>query len=268
MSNQLYDEQAVREIIRLAMENEKASNKQDQEHGLTLDELVQIGKEVGLSEQDVVQAAHTYSMHPGEKKSSVTNTSVIEERSFISNLSKDELWYHLQAELDDHFGESTIFGSLTGPVRKYKWKHSSASGVETVASIRKQDNGYSFKISQTVGMSSPRSESIAIGLLPMFLFGILIFAFNRDAWLVNSIATLFSWILSSFVIYKLDIRWREKKRTQLHEFADRVIKELPGLSEFTGEDLRDSSVLTIPDDENHKSGEDSDQTSSKSRERN
>ena len=249
MSNKTFNEEAVREIVRLAMENEEQEDHTQSDRGVTIEELVQIGKEVGLSETEIRAAANKYSSNFSRKKSSVTKTSNNEERIFISKASKDLVWDFLQAELDDHYGESSIFGNLSAPTRNYKWKHSSATGVETMATLRNVENGYKLKLSETVGMASPKAEGIAIGLIPMLLFGIGVLVFNEGAWFQNIILTSAFWGISSYIIYKLDLAWRNKRRNRLKELADTLISSMP--DEFTEakEEARSQTSIEIEDEE-------------------
>lgn len=229
MSEKQYNEDAVREIIRLAMELEREETEQaESQHGLTISELVEIGKDVGLSEKEIREAAKKFSSSPLAKKSRVTNTANIEERIFNSDLSKEELWDVILGELDDQFGETSVFGVLTAPSRDYQWKHMSASGVETNASLRKVEDNYKLRISQKVGMMSPVWEGILIGILPAALLTIgAVLAFKPDSILLLPFLAAGSWGISSYISYKLDLLWRKKKQRQLKEFANDLFQRLP-----------------------------------------
>ena len=229
MSEKQFSEDAVREIIRLAMEQEREEAEQsEKKHGLTISELVEIGKDVGLSEQEIRDAAKRFTSSPLTKKSRVTNTANIEERIFSSDLPKDELWDFIQGELYDQFGETTMFGSLTSPPADYHWKHISASGVQTSAAIRKVGDKYKLRLSQTVGMMSPIWEGILIGIAPAALLTIgAVFAFKPNSILLLVLLGAASWGISSYVTYKLDQLWRKKKQHQLKEYTNSLFQRLP-----------------------------------------
>lgn len=229
MSEKQFSEDAVREIIRLAMEQEREETEESgTEHGLTLSELVSIGKDVGLSEQDIKAAAKKFRSSPLTKKSRTTNTSNIEERVFSSNLSKDELWDFIQGELYDQFGETTMFGSLTSPPAAYHWKHMSASGIQSSAALRKVGDKYKLRISQTLGMMSPVWEGILIGILPAVLLTVgTIFAFKPSSILLLVLLGAANWGISSYVTYRFDLLWRKKKQRQLKEITNALFQRLP-----------------------------------------
>jgi hypothetical protein len=141
-------------------------------------------------------------------------------------MDKEALWEHIQFELDDHYGESTIFGNLTAPARDYQWKHSSASGVETKATLRYEDDGYRLRISQKVGMGHPVWEGILIGLLFAFLpFGLITGFLEPEGWW-NLLTATGSWSVSAFIVYKLDVAWRKKKQRQLKELANALVMDV------------------------------------------
>lgn len=229
MAKEHYSEDEVRQIIRLAMEKEK-STKSDpvNEQGLTIDDLVSVGKDVGLTEEEVRSAAKKFSANPLKRTFRVTNTAIIEERFFNSEMDRDALWEHLQFELDDHFGTSSIFGSIGSKARDYQWKHMSASGVETTASLRNEGDGYRLRVSQVVGMAQPLWEGISIGIIPALLLGLVFYGiFRYESLLMNLTFGGAAWALSSYVVYKLDVAWRKRKLKALKELANKLIIDLP-----------------------------------------
>lgn len=230
MSENKYSEDAVRQIIRLAMEKEKEESKvSDPEQGLTIEELISIGKDVGLSEDEIRDAAKKYGSSLLKRTFKVTNTEIIEERFFNSDMEKDALWEHIQFELDDHYGDSTFFGNMTSSTRDYQWKHSSASGVQTKVTLRSEDNGYRLRMSQLVGMAQPIWEGISIGIIPALFFLItLIAGFDQTSVLKNTLLTGGFWALSSYVIYKMDVAWRKKKHRKLKELANTLVLDVMG----------------------------------------
>ena len=246
MSERQFSEDAVREIIRLAMEQEREEAEQaENKHGLTISELVEIGKDVGLSEKEIREAAKKFSSKPLTKKSRVTNTANIEERIFSSDLSKEELWDFIEGELYDQFGETTMFGALGSPLPDCHWKHMSASGVQTSASLRKVDGKYKLRISQTVGMMSPVWESILIGILPAILLTIgAVFVFKPSSILLLVPFGAGSWAISSYIVHKLDHAWRKKKHGQLKEFTNTLFQRLP----IGKEEAQSSPSIEIEDE--------------------
>ena len=247
MSEKQFSEDAVREIIRLAMEQEREEAEQaENKHGLTISELVEIGKDVGLSEKDIREAAKKFNSSPLTKKSRVTNTDNIEERIFSSDLPKDELWDFIQGELYDQFGETTLFGSLGSPPPDYHWKHMSASGVQTTASLRKIEDKYKLRISQTLGMISPVWEGILVGIVPAVLLTIgAIFALKPNSILWLILIGSGCWGISSYVTYKLDMVWRNKKHRKLKEFTDALFQRLP----IGNKESKTPSRIEIEDEE-------------------
>ncbi|HCD51191.1 MAG TPA: hypothetical protein DEQ34_01990 [Balneolaceae bacterium] len=229
MTDKKFSEDAVRQIIRLAMEKEKALEESaNDQHGLTIEELISIGKDVGLSEEEIRAAAKKYSANSVKSFFKVTNTEIIEERTFTSTLAKEELWEHLQFELDDHYGQSTIFGNLASAPRDYQWNHTSSSGVITKATLRSEGEGYRFRISQQVGMANPFWEGISIGILPtIVIFAIYVAVTSVSSWILNSLVATGIWALSSYITYKLDTKWRAKKLRLLKEFANNLMHRIP-----------------------------------------
>ncbi len=256
MAKEHFSEDEVRQIIRLAMEKERSTKSDSKnESGLTIDDLVSVGKDVGLSEEEILSAAKKFRSNPLKRTFRVTNTAIIEERFFNSDMDRDTLWEHLQFELDDHFGESSIFASISNKPRDYQWKHMSNSGVVSTASLRKDGAGYRLKVSQVVGMAQPLWEGISIGIIPALLFALAFYGiFRFSSPLVNIAFGSAAWALSSYVVYKLDVAWRKRKLKALKELANKLITDLPERQSLT--DNESAGKIQIEEKEVYEKYED------------
>ncbi len=226
MSDKTFTEEQVREIIRKAAEMQKESGKDNSAPGLSMQELLDIGKESGLDADFIKTAALEFENQKITRHSAITDTHIFEERTFNSELSEATIWRDVLSELEHHFG-GDAFGKAKESRNHRKWSHTSISGIETTVSLTKRDSDAKLKFSQRVGMGSPLTEGIMYGGGLTFLIMMITGAFTDIS--VQGIVGLSAglWSISSLLVYQLDVAWRKRKLKNLKELANKIINQLP-----------------------------------------
>lgn len=227
MPKRTYTEEDIKKIIAKAMESRpEKKQRSEEEDGITLDELIEYGSDLGLSVDQIKTAALEYDQMGITRHAGLNDTHIFEEREFKAPIPDDVIWEDVTLELNHHFGGDT-FGKVKEHPKKKEWIHTSKSGIETVVSLRKRGETAKLRLSQRVGLASPLTEGVAYGLALALVLVIIIQAIFRF-----SGAALFAlgpaiWSISSILVYSLDVAWRKKKLRQLHELADKIISDLP-----------------------------------------
>ncbi len=227
MSKTHYSEEDVKEIIRKAAEMQQQTNQNSElEKGLSMDDLLEIGGDLGLDLDHIKTAAVEYSNQNVERYSGLNDTHIFEEREFEANVTEDVIWDEVVAELTHHFGVD-MYGKSKENAPKKEWTHTSMSGIATVVTLSKRNSRAKLRISQRVGLGSPLTEGVAYGgFVALILFGVLSAALNPS--LIESIATGSAlWALSSVLVYSLDVAWRKRKLQGLKTLVDKILSIIP-----------------------------------------
>lgn len=227
MEKKVFTEEQVKEIIRKAAEMQKnQTSSQESESGLSMEELLEIGKESGLNVNFIKTAALEFEDQKITQHSDINDTHIFEERVFNSNLNEHEIWREVLSELSHHFGDDT-FGKAKIDKNEKKWSHLSISGIQTIVSLSKKEKATKLKLSQRVGLGSPLTEGIMYGGGLTFLIMMIITSISAlNTLLIVALSPNF-FILSSILIYKLDIIWRQKKLKGLKTLANKIFDNLP-----------------------------------------
>lgn len=234
MTERYYTEEEVGEIIRRAIQSQNSEGTQagqQEKAGISMEELIEIGNEIGLSEDVLKKAALDHSIHE-LSHSRANDTHIFKEMEFNTKLPPDMIWEEVLAELSHHFSNNEALGQIREHPRKFEWTHTSISGIDTVVTLVMRGEKAKIRLSQRVGLGSPVTEGIVYGgVLSVALIGIAYAILSPG--LVNTLAmgtTL--WGLSSLLVYKLDVAWRKKKLRNLKSLGSRIINGLhSGLDE-------------------------------------
>ncbi len=245
MPDKVFSEDEIQLIIKRAAELQKAEkeNSSKNETGLTMDELLQIGDEAGLDTDYIKTAALEYREKNITRRSGFTDTHIFEEREVNTQAFIDDIWNEVTTDLKHHVGGET-FGKTKEDYSKKEWVNTSVSGIETVASLSKRENGVRVRVSQRVGLASSLTEGVFYGtILALVLFGIgyaaLKPSFFEGAGLFASLMTV-----SSILVYTLDVAWRKKKLRKLKELVDKIVDQIPTKASVT-KVQKDSSEIEI-----------------------
>lgn len=225
MAEKKYTEAEIKKIINKAtqMQNEDLKNDLESSRGFTLSELEKIGSEVGLKKEYLFAAASEFNQENVKEFSDVNATHIFEERVIEEEMTANS-WKDLCAELRHYFG--TKYGKIEEDPKRLEWTHMSIAGVETIVNVSTGNNHTHLRISQRVGLASSYAEG------PLFGFSIAgvgaviaaaIFNFSAFA-LFGTFLTLF--ILSSILVFGLDVAWRKKKQKDLQKLAGKIVRVL------------------------------------------
>ncbi|MEQ9309737.1 MAG: hypothetical protein RLN90_09800 [Balneolaceae bacterium] len=228
MPDKVFSEDEIQLIIKRAAELQKEQQESStkKESGLTMDELLQVGDEAGLDMDLIKTAALEYREKNITRRSGLTDTHIYEEREIDTQAYIDDIWNEVTTDLKHHVGGET-FGKTKEDYSKKEWVNTSLSGIETVASLTKREEGVRLRVSQRVGLASSLTEGVMYGLfLSLILFG-LSFVFLKPTFFEGSalFASLFT--VSSILVYSLDVAWRKKKLNKLKDLVNKIVDQIP-----------------------------------------
>lgn len=227
MSTKKYTQEEVKEIINRAtqLQNDDLETDLGAKQGITLEELEEIGAEVGLKNKYLRAAALKYQERDIIKSSGSNGTHNFEVRDLAINLDSNA-WDELTSELRHYFG--TQYGETKEDPKRLEWTYLSMSGIETKVNLTNRGDTTRLRLSQRVGLGSPVTESIMYGgglaaLLATFGYKLLeLSTFTAGL----SFVGLF--IVCSFGVFALDTVWRDRKKNDLGRLADKLVDQLYG----------------------------------------
>ena len=235
MASQEFTEEQVKQIIPRAAELQsegQPSNSSSGQATLSLDELEQIGNEVGFGAELIRQAAAEVGQ-PVVKESSSSDTHIYVKR-IIDGKLEGSAWREMVTELRHRFGSS--LGKTTEDAQRMEWTFVSVSGIETKATLNNRGTQSELKLSQRVGLGSTLTESIGYGFITtLILATVLITLFDNELGLFGkSSAFIGTFLLLTTLVYGLDHAWRNRKHRQLNELGDdlaEIIRQSQKVSE-------------------------------------
>ena len=221
MAEKKYTEEEIKKIINKAtkMQNEDFKSDLESSRGFTLSELERIGAEVGLKREYLYAAASEFDHEDVKRFSDMNATHIFEEREIDVEMTS-EAWDDICSELHHYFG--TKYGKIDEDPKRLEWTHLSIAGVETVLNVSTGKNSTRVRISQRVGLASSYTESVLFGF-SIAAVGAIIAAAGFDLTTTAFFATFFTLlILSTLVVFALDVAWRKKKHKDLHKLARKI----------------------------------------------
>ncbi len=227
MAKTHYSEEDVKEIIRKAAEmQQQTAQDSESEKGLSMDDLLEIGNDIGLDVNHIKTAAIEYSNQNVQRYSGLNDTHIFEEREFEVNVGEDLIWDEVVAELTHHFGVD-MYGKTSENARKKEWTHTSVSGIATVVTLSKRNSRAKLRFSQRVGLGSPLTEGVGYGAFFAFILFGMISLILQPSLIENIVLGSALWASSSILVYILDVAWRKKKLRGLKDLADKIINQIP-----------------------------------------
>ena len=252
-----YSEQEVADIIARAAERQAASTRAPTREGLTLDEIERLGSEAGLDPDDLRAAAAEVDAggRTLARQSSQTRTHVVVERWIDAPLTEAG-WVDAVAEMQDAFGADlgAAMGMSAGGQqqigRAFEWTHTSGLGVHTKVVASPRGERTKLRLTQLVGMASPRAEGLGYGAVVGVLaaVGALVAVGQTDASFLTAMLVLVATFavvtaIAAPVTTALDRRWRSKKLDALGALADRIA---PVLAAPTSDPLGNAPPQAVP----------------------
>lgn len=227
MKENFFTEQEIQKIIKKAAELQQndSINKKNQENGLTMDELLEVGKDSGLDVEYLKTAALEIRDKKVVRYSGLNDTHIFEERDFDTDLSNQEIWDEVLVELNHHFG-GNMFGMAKNDKRKNEWSHTSISGIETIVSLTKRGKSSKLRLSQRVGLGSPLTEGILYGGVLAAIATSMTISAISPIFTTNILLGLGFWGISSMLVYALDVAWRKRKLKSLNSLADKISSQI------------------------------------------
>lgn len=245
----------LQQIIKRAAELEQSAKEgKPPKEGLSEEEILSIAQEVGLNMQHVQTAILEQSEQAITRHSGFSDTHIFEEREVKSSLPEEVIWEEIKAELRHNFGTGDTFGAITEHPSQKEWSHKSLSGIETIASLAKRPQGFKIRISQRVGLASSLTEGVMYGgILSIIAFSI-IFAALKPSFYEGSALFASLLVVSSILVYTLDVAWRKKKLKGLTTMFDKITPQFPSLEASRIKDsVASSERIQIKDQDKYSS---------------
>ncbi len=215
-----FSKEEVRQVIRLAMEQEKEKTRIDNiESDFSIDELIEIGKEVGLNETQIKIAAQEFKVRDVEARNGSTKTHVFEEREFNSKLSENTVWEIIRKQI---LKDSVKLASNNLKEINYT---DTESGEETVVSLIKNSTRYTLRVSQTAGTSNSIVQSLLLGGMAATVAFIIAF-FNTN-YLLSIITSITVLGISIPLLRNWDSKGKSAKSNRISSIADRLVETIP-----------------------------------------
>ena len=226
MSYKNYSKDAVEAIIqnkkRLLSSKESGRFKST---SLSLEELIEVGAEVGLNSEEVRNAAYRYDHPEIIRENRITDTHLFVEKKFTSSLAENILWDKITLELDDFFSDADSGQIKVQPLEK-RWTYTDHANHETIVNFKKYSETAKLKISQRVGFWNSKIEGILHGAyLSFILLGFVITIFSLELPEAISILTLL-WLINAVVIYSFNVWSRKKKLKSMENLVERIVERL------------------------------------------
>ena len=247
-----YSEQDVAAIIARAAERQAAAARTTASVGLTLDEIERLGQDAGLDPADLRAAAAEIDAagRTLSRQASQTKTQVVVERWIDAPLTL-EGWENTVYALRERLGvsaEAALGGAGGGTVQQvgaaFEWTHTSGLGVQTVVTASPRGERTRLRMSQLVGLGSPRAEGIAYGTAVALILGgiALVAGVKLDVGALAAVLATLAVFAASLAIAipattALDRRWRAGKLRALDALADDLGAVLAALALEVGEPI-------------------------------
>lgn len=255
--NRTYNKEEIAVLLertaQLQAEDARADNSSSQ--GLSLSELESIAREAGLAPEYLHRAALEIESAGTKGFQKRTKTHVHTQRYLPSEWS-EELWEEFVFELRRSFGASLdpMAGTVEQIGRSREWRHTSSLGVQTSVLLRPYKEGTRIEMSQLVGQSSPKAEAVSYGTILALIPALIVAGTMGKSLVIGAISLVAFMAVLIPLIYFLDIRWRDKKLTNLDALANRLVKVAsekaalvsPGLKKET--ETKASRILDLEED--------------------
>lgn len=227
MSTKKYTQEEVKDIINRAtqLQNDDLESDLVAKEGITLEELEEIGAEVGLKHKYLRAAALKYEDRKIIKHSESNRTHNFEERDLAIDLDSSA-WDEITSELRHYFG--TQYGEINEDPKRLEWTHLSMSGIETKVNLTNRGDTTRLRLSHRVGLGSPVTESILYGGGLAGLLGILGYTLFELGTFTGWLSFVGLFVVCSISVFILDTVWRDRKKNDLGRLADKLVDQLYG----------------------------------------
>ena len=242
MSDRTYSEREIADLIERAVERQQAARTAEAGERLSLAEIERIAAEAGIDPDHIREAAREMDAvgRTLKRESGQTQTTVYVERWIDAPLTP-EAWEDAVAELRMRHGADlgammgqTAGGTVQQIGNAYEWRHTSGLGVQTTVTASPRDGRTRLRLTQLVGLGSPRSEGIVygVGLALLAAGAALAIAAGAD---IDTVLAPPLWAVLVFVatlvvavptVTSLDRAWRGKKHAALGALADDLVPTL------------------------------------------
>lgn len=227
MSYKDYSTEAVKSIMQKTRESQvKESSAGTQgSSALSVEELIEVGAEVGLNSAEVKKAAGVYDHPDISQHNTIGKTHLLIERTFHSLEPKEFIWNKIEAQLKKRFSDG-YSDKVRIHDRQFKWSHLNHANHETVVTLQKESDTVTLKISQRLGFWSPKIEGVIHSSYLALLFTGLMFAALRPEVPVVLATFAILWSLQAFIIYSFSFKTRKNKLESMEQFADQIVDHI------------------------------------------
>ena len=218
MPDRRYTQDEVAEIFLTAAERPQgpALTTSEPSEGMTLVELQEIGKEVGLAPEAVAHAAQVLEIHGRGKAQTFLGLPIGVQRAVVLNRwLSDAEWERLVVELRDAFnakGRVQSYGSLR------EWTNGNLQAL-----LEPTQNGHRLRLRTVKGGAR---MSITIGLMALAAAGVAAVSGAIGGQLVQTLPEVLTWVaagLAAIGVGAIQLpRWARLRGRQMEEIALRL----------------------------------------------
>lgn len=229
MAERTFTEEQVQSLLRRATELHLMED--GDQPGLTLKDIEHIAADAGIPPKFLRAALHEADHQVSTRNNSGhTRTHVFVERTVPGELT-DEEWESVVFKLRKEYGNDLAGAYGLGPQyglglteslgNAREWRHTTTSGVVSTFTIRSAEGNQHIAFQRRVGMSSPRVEGVAYGLIAALVAATVGGLITQSLlWVV--LIFMAALAMAAPTIERLDRRWRNGKLANMEKVADEI----------------------------------------------
>lgn len=229
MAERTFSEEQVQSLLKRATELHLMED--GDQPGLTLKDIEHIATDAGIPPKYLRAALHEADHQVSTRNNSGhTRTHVFVERTVPGELT-DQEWESVVFKLRKEYGNDLagVYGlgaqyglGLTESLGNAReWRHSTTSGVVSTFTIRSAEGNQHISFQRRVGMSSPRVEGLAYGLIAALVAATVGGLITQSVlWVV--LIFMAALAMAAPTIERLDRKWRNGKLANMEKVTDEI----------------------------------------------
>jgi hypothetical protein len=242
MSERRYDEKEVAQILSKAATSQAGFDAFSSGNGVTLEELVRVAEEIGMSRVHVQQAAIALDGQRQERSGS-DSSSVLLTQSFDGTLS-EEVWDQLITEVQSFSGRA---GSVIETESGREWR--GGSDLQSIVmTTRQRDGRTQLKVLGEASGTISMIVTACFGIGMFLSFGPLIYAV-KHASSSNTLLTLLMTVMVVFLAISVSKAIVRSQRRKFHSQVRGLMDQLEMLAAAKTATGLQESRLEIPAEE-------------------
>lgn len=226
-SNASFTPDTAHEIMSRAMEYADFKNKTSlpDSKSYTMQQLLDAGKEAGLSLKVIETTVDAYFDEQVIRRSNITKTRITEERVLDSEADKEIIWQQVISEIIYRMGDNPVIRSLKN--KDNQWILSDRTGKDTIIKLNKNGKRVKLLLSRKISYAGPVKESFAAGWTISLIIGINLMVFVPISTLTFIVTILLMMVVLPLLIKKILVKKREKRIRQFERLTEQITEQIP-----------------------------------------